>query len=144
MVFIVSEIEYALKNQKHIEPIVDIPLYEHKYMQYNIDKVKQEKSNKKCFVVIKSLTKDPIKGSNLDCDTTMEYLENVAIQFTKSSMDYASTLISKFINIKYDGNGVRSFTQKMTSTVSKLNKYLKQDLPEDFVVHVIMKCTKGV
>lgn len=59
-------------------------------------------------------------------------------------MDYASTLISKFINIKYDGNGVRSFTQKMTSTVSKLNKYLKQDLPEDFVVHVIMKCTKGV
>jgi hypothetical protein len=59
-------------------------------------------------------------------------------------MDYASTLISKFINIKYDGNGVRSFIQKMTSTVSKLNKYLKQDLPEEFVVHVIMKSTKGV
>lgn len=123
---------------------MDIPLYEHKYMQYNIDKVKWEKSNKKCFVVIKSLTKDPIKGSNLDCDTTMEYLEKVAIQFTKSSKDYASTLISKFLNIKYDGIGVRSFIQKMTSTVSKLNKYLKQDLPEEFVVHVIMKSTKGV
>lgn len=88
MVFIVSEIEYALKNQKHIEPIVDIPLYEHKYMQYNIDKVKQEKSNKKCFVVIKSLAKDPIKGFNLDCDTTMEYLEIL------STMEMGSSTLS--------------------------------------------------
>jgi hypothetical protein len=27
----------------------------------------------------------------------------------------------------------------MTSTVAKLNKYLGKDLPEDFVVHVIMR-----
>jgi hypothetical protein len=60
-------------------------------------------------------------------------------QFTGLSKAYASSLVSEFINMRYDGSGVRAYIQKMTSTVAKLNKYLGKDLAEDFVVHVIMR-----
>jgi hypothetical protein len=63
----------------------------------------------------------------------------MASQFTGSSKAYANSLVSEFINMRYDGSGVRACIQKMTSIVAKLNKYLGKDLPEDFVVHVIIK-----
>jgi hypothetical protein len=40
--------------------------------------------------------------------------------------------MTKFINAKYDGNGVRPFIQKMISIVAKINKYLGSPLHEDF------------
>ena len=139
MVLALSELDFALQNEKPTEPAEDVPQYEHKLLQYSIDKVKWEKSNRKCLMIIKNLIVDSIRGSISECETAKEYLDKVAVQFTGSSKAYASTLISNFINMRYDGSGVRSYIQKMTSTVAKLNKYLGQPLPEEFVVHVIMK-----
>lgn len=52
---------------------------------------------------------------------------------------YASTLVSDFINMRYDAFRVRAYICKMSSSISKLKKYLGQSLFEVFVVHVIMK-----
>jgi hypothetical protein len=80
-----------------------------------------------------------IKGSIPDCDTSKECLEKVVAPFTGYSKAYATIVVSDFINMKYDGNGVWAYIHKVTSIVFKLNKHLKQDLLEEFVVHVIMK-----
>ena len=47
------------KTEKPTEPEENVPLYEHKLLQYNIDKVKWEKSNRKCLMIIKNLIADP-------------------------------------------------------------------------------------
>jgi hypothetical protein len=131
---------YRMHNAYPTEPSVKDPLYENKLMQYGINKVKWEKSNKKCMMIIKHSMAETIRGAIPECATAKEYFEKVASQFTGSSKAYASSLVNEFINMRYDGSGVRAYIQKMTSTVTKLNKYLGQDLPEDFVVHVIMRC----
>jgi hypothetical protein len=41
--------------------------------------------------------------------------------------------------MRYDGNGMRAYIHKITLIVAKLNKYLGQALPKEFIVHVMMK-----
>jgi hypothetical protein len=139
MILGLSDLDYALHDAYFTEPSIEDPLYENKLMQYGINKVKWEKSNKICMMIIKHSMVEIIRGAIPECATAKEYLEKVASQFTGSSKAYASSLVSEFINMRYDGSGVRAYIQKMTSTVAKLNKYLEKDLPEDFVVHVIMR-----
>jgi hypothetical protein len=139
MILGLSDLDYALQDAYPTEPSVEDPLYENKLMQYSINQVKWEKSNKKCMMIIKHSMAETIRGVIPECVTAKEYLEKVATQFTGSSKAYASSLVSEFINMTYDGSGVQACIQKMTSTIAKLNKYLGKDLPEDFVVHVIMR-----
>jgi len=134
-----SELDYALHNAPPKEPQVEDPDYEHKFMQYGINRVKWEKSNKKCLMAIKYSIAENVKGAITECDTAKEYLERVANQFVGSSKAYASTLTRQFLTMKYDGSGIRAHIQKMSSMVAKLNRYFKAPLPEDFVVHVIMQ-----
>ena len=58
-------------------------------------------------MVAKSIILDAIRGSILNCDTATEYLKKVESQFTGSSKAYASTLIKKLFNEKYNGGGIR-------------------------------------
>jgi hypothetical protein len=108
-------------------------------LHYSIDKVKWERSNTKCLIIIKSLIKDPIKGAILDCETTKEYLEKIASHFKGSYKAYVCSLMTEFVNAKYDGNGVKTFIQKMISIVTKINKYLRSPMHEEFIVFMIMK-----
>jgi hypothetical protein len=48
MILGLSDLDYALKDAYPTESSVEDPRYEHKLMQYGINKVKWEKSNKKC------------------------------------------------------------------------------------------------
>jgi hypothetical protein len=48
MILGLSDLDYALKDAYSTESSVGDPLYEHKLMQYDINKVKWEKSNKRC------------------------------------------------------------------------------------------------
>jgi hypothetical protein len=138
MILGLSDLDYVLQGAYPTEPSVEDPLYENKLMQYGINKVKWEKSNNKCMMIIKHSMAETIRGAILECATAKEYLEKVASQFTGSSKTYASSLVSEFINMRYDDSGVRAYIQKMISMVIKLNKYLGKDLLEDFVVHMIM------
>jgi hypothetical protein len=139
MILGLSDLDYALPDAYPTEPSIEDPLYENMLMQYDINKVKWEKSNRKCMMIIKHSMVETIRGTIPECATGKEYLEKVVSQFTGSSKAYARSLVSEFINMRYDGSGVRAYIQKMTSTVAKLNKYLGKDLLEDFVVRVIMR-----
>ena len=115
------------------------PDYDHKVIKYDLDKAKWEQSNRKCLMVIKYSIVESIKGAITECDTAKEYLERVAAQFVGSSKAYASTLTKQFVNMKYDGSGIRTHIHKMSSMAAKLNKYFKAPLPDEFVVHIIMQ-----
>jgi hypothetical protein len=108
-------------------------------MQYCIDKVKWERSNDKFMIILKKSIKKPLKCSILECETVKEYLERVAYHHKGSSKAYACSLMTEFVNAKYDGNGVRPFIQKMIYIVAKINKYLGSSLHEEFVVFIVMK-----
>jgi hypothetical protein len=106
MILGLSDLDYALQDVYPAEPSIEDPLYEHKLMQYGINKVKWEKSNKKYMMIIKHSMVETIRGSIPDCATAKEYLEKVVRQFTGSSKAYASSLVSEFINMRYDGSGM--------------------------------------
>jgi hypothetical protein len=135
----VGEIDYSLWFDRPTEPTVDTPNYDHKWMQYNIEKVKWERSNDKCMIILKRCIKEALKSSIPDCDTVKEYLERVASLHKWSSKACVCSLMTEFINAKYDGNSVRPFIQKMIYIVAKINKYLRSSLDEEFVVFMIMK-----
>jgi hypothetical protein len=139
MITTVGEIDYALRFDKPVEPTVGTPNYDHMWIQYSIDKVKWERSNDKCMIIIKRSIKEPLKSSIPECETVKEYLERVASHHKGPFKAYACSLMTEFVNAKYDGNGVRPFIQKMISIVAKINKYLGSPLHEEFVVFMIMK-----
>jgi hypothetical protein len=68
-----SDLDYALHDAYPIEPSVEDPLYENKLMQYVINKVKWEKSNKKCMMIIKHSIEEIIRGAIPECATAKEY-----------------------------------------------------------------------
>jgi len=78
-------------------------------MQYNIDKIKWERSNDKCMIILKRSIKKPLKSFIPECETANEYLERVASHHKVSSKAYACSLMTEFVNAKYDENGVRPF-----------------------------------
>jgi uncharacterized membrane protein len=81
-------------------------------LQYNINKVKWERYVK-CLVIIKSLIKYSTKSVILECEIAKKYLKKIASHFTRSSQAYACSLMMEFLNIMYDGSGVRLFVQNM-------------------------------
>jgi hypothetical protein len=94
-------------------------------LQYNINKVKWERYVK-CLVIIKSLIKYPIKSVIPECEIAKKYLKKIASHFTRSSKAYARSLMMEFLNVTYDGSGVKLFIQNMICIVTKLNRYLSE------------------
>jgi len=134
-----SELDYAMNSPRPAPPVVGEPDYDHKVMKYDLEKTKWEKSNKKCLLILKRYITDAAKGSIAKCETARAYLDKLAAQFVGSSKAYASTLTKQFVNIRYDGSGMRAYIQKMTSMATKLNKYFEATLLDEFVVHTVMQ-----
>lgn len=134
-----AELYFALSKDYPTPPTEGDPDYQNKYMLYDLDKNKWEKSNKKCLMVIKHSIVDAVKGAITDCDTAKEYLERLKAQFVGSSKAYAYTLTRQFVNMRYDGSGIRGHIQKMSSIAAKLNSYFAAPLPDEFIVHIIMQ-----
>jgi hypothetical protein len=67
MMTTVGEIVYSLWFVKPTKPIVGSLQYDHKMLQYNIDKVKWKRSKCRVLDHNKSLIKDPIKGAIPEC-----------------------------------------------------------------------------
>jgi hypothetical protein len=111
-------------------------------MQYDLNGVKWEASNRKCFMIIKSSIMEAIRGAIPPCDIAKEYLKKVESQFTNSSKMYASTIIKRLMTEKYIfGNGVREHILEMSNMVSKL-KPMDMGPKDEFVVHLIMLTIK--
>jgi len=105
-------------------------------IKYDLEKKKWDISNRKCLMVAKSTISDAIRGSILDYDTVTEYLKKVKSQFTGSSKAYASTLMKKLFNEKYNGGGIREHILKMSNTASKL-KPMDLGLKDEFLIYLV-------
>jgi hypothetical protein len=113
----IFEIDKAITEKRPVEPILlDIPddltadakaereKQNSKLMGcYEIEKIKWERSNRMCLMVIKERISKGIRGAIPECETVVEYLEKVESQFTGSSKAYASSLIKRLISEKYTG-----------------------------------------
>jgi hypothetical protein len=69
MITTVSEIDYSLWFEKPTKPTVGSPQYDHKMLQYNIDKVKCKRFKCNVFDQNKSLIKDLIEGAIPEYET---------------------------------------------------------------------------
>jgi hypothetical protein len=87
---------------------------------YEIKKINWERSNHKCLMVIKEWISEGIRGTILECETAVEYLEKVESQFTGFSKAYTSSLIKRLVSEKYIGGGVRDHILKMSNVTAIL------------------------
>jgi hypothetical protein len=102
MITTVSEIDFTPRFDIPTEPTVGTPNYEHKLMQYIIVKVKWDRSNEKCMIIIKRSIEYLHKSSIPECEIAKEYLEKIASHFKGSTKAYACSPMTKFVNAKYD------------------------------------------
>jgi hypothetical protein len=70
-------------------------------------------------MINKSLIIGPIRVYIPNCKTASEFLNRMIMQFTKYSKVYAITLVSNFVNMRYDDSSA-----SMISSITKLNKKL--------------------
>ena len=132
------DLDYALNNNAPKEPEEDSENYEALLKVYNDEKALWEPSNRKCYMVIKSSTIESIRGAILDSNSAKEYLSKVKDQFKGSSKIYASTLIKRLVEEKYNPTGsLREHIMKKCHMAAKL-KSLKMEISDGFLVHFIM------
>jgi hypothetical protein len=144
------EIDNAIVNKSPIEPtLLEIPndlsvdakcvreKQNSKLMScYEIENINWERSNYKCFMVIKERISESIRGAIPGCATAMEYMEKVASQFTGSSKAYASILIKRLIMDKYSGSGVSDHIQRMSNMAAR-SKPLDLAIKDGFLIYLI-------
>jgi hypothetical protein len=146
----IFEIDKAITDKRPIEPtLLDIPddlsadakaereKQTSKFMGcYEIEKINWERSNHKWLMVIKERISEGIRGAIPECETTMEYLENMESQFTGSSKAYASSLIKRRISKKYTGGSVRDHIIRMSNVAARL-KPLDLAINDGFLIYLI-------
>jgi hypothetical protein len=103
---------------------------------YEIEKINWERSNRKCLMVIKERILEGIRGAIPECETVVEYLENVESQFTGSSKSYASSLIKRLISEKYTDGGVRDHILRMSNAAARL-KPVDLAIKDGFLIYLI-------
>jgi hypothetical protein len=103
---------------------------------YDIEKIKWERSNRNCLIVIKERISESIRVAIPDCATIVEYLEMVESQFTRSSKAYLSTLIKRPTMEKYSRGGVRDHILEMSNVAVRL-KPLDLAIKDGFLIYLI-------
>lgn len=132
------DLDYALNNGTPKEPEEGSQNFEALQKEYNDEKAKWELSNSKCLMVIKSSIVQSIRGATTDSKSAKEYLSKVEDQFKGSSKIYASTLIKRLVEEKYNTTGsLKEHIMKKCHMAAKL-KSLEMEISEGFLVHFIM------
>nr|AAV24758.1 putative polyprotein [Oryza sativa Japonica Group] len=132
------DIDYALHNNPLIEPRPENENYETLKKEYDEVKAKWDISNRKFLMIIKSSIIDAIRGAVPETQTAREYLAKVEEQFKGSSKVYATTLIKRLVNEKYDFTGnLREHVMKKCHVAFKL-KSMEMKISEGLLVHFIM------
>ena len=132
------DLDYALNNDAPKEPQQDAENYEALRKEYNDKKALWEPSNRKCLMIIKSSIIESIRGAIPDSNSAKEYLSKVKDQFKGSSKIYASTLIKRLVEEKYNPTGsLREHIMKKCHMAAKL-KSLKMEISDGFLVYFIM------
>jgi molybdopterin converting factor small subunit len=103
---------------------------------YEIEKINRERSNRKCLMVIRERISEGIRGTILECETAIEYMEKVESQFTGSSKAYASSLIKTLLSEKYTSGGVRDHILRMGNVATRLRP-LDLAIKDGFLIYLI-------
>jgi molybdopterin converting factor small subunit len=103
---------------------------------YEIEKINWERSNRKCLMVIRERISEGIRGTILECETAIEYMEKVESQFTGSSKAYASSLIKTLLSEKYTSGGVRDHILRMGNVAARLRP-LDLAIKDGFLIYLI-------
>jgi hypothetical protein len=87
-------------------------------------------------MVIKKGISEGIRGAIPECETPVEYLEKVELQFIGSPKAYGSSLIKRLVFEKYTGEGVRDHILKMRNVATRL-KPLDLAIKDGFLIYLI-------
>ena len=132
------DLDYSLNNEAPKEPQQGCENYDVLMRGYEIEKAKWDISNRKCLMIIKSSIIEGIRGAMPDSEVAKDYFSKIEDQFKGSSKVYASTLIKRLVNDKYDGTGsIREHIMKMSNMAAKLKK-MEMEISDGFPIHFIM------
>ena len=98
-------IDYALLNDPPEAPNEEDQNYDALKGDYELKKAKWDDSNRKCLRIIKGSIAQSMKGALPDCQTAKGYLAKIEDQFKGSSKIYATSLIRRLIDEKYNPTG---------------------------------------
>ncbi|KAK1603145.1 hypothetical protein QYE76_007880 [Lolium multiflorum] len=131
-------IDYALLNDPPEVPKENNENYEALKKEYDIIKAKWDDSNRKCLMMIKGSITQSMRGALPDCETAKGYFAKIEHQFKGSSKVYATSLIRRLIDEKYDPTGsLREHIMKKCNMAAKL-KSMEMEISNGFLVHFIM------
>ncbi|XP_071681429.1 uncharacterized protein [Lolium perenne] len=131
-------IDYALLNDPPEVPKENYENYEALKKEYDIIKAKWDDSNRKCLMMIKGSITQSMRGALPDCETAKGYFAKIEHQFKGSSKVYATSLIRRLIDEKYDPTGsLREHIMKKCNMAAKL-KSMEMEISNGFLVHFIM------
>src|SRR5438045_1125057 len=90
------------------------------------------------LMIMKITVSVGIRGAIFESEKAKEYLASVEEQFKGPLKVYASTLIQRLLNTKYNGIGnIREHIMMMTDMSAKL-KAMNMEISDGFLVHFIM------
>ena len=99
---------------------------------------KWERSNRLSLLLMQSHISRKIRGSIPNSKTAKEFMTAVEEQFVSSEKALASTLISKFASLKYNGHSdIREHIMELRDISAQL-KSLEVDMSETFLVHFVL------
>ena len=131
-------IDYALLNDPPEAPKENDENYDGLKKEYDVMKAKWDDSNRKCLMMIKGSITQSMRGALPDCETAKWYFAKIEHLFKGSSKVYATSLIRRLIDEKYDPTGsLREHIMKKCNMAAKL-KSMEMEISNGFLVHFIM------
>jgi hypothetical protein len=142
MILAIMDRDHSFREDKPVEPVVeganDTTLALRKG-EYETVKAQWERSDRAAFMIMDNAIDPAIRGAlPKTADNAKTSMAKIEEHFKGSSKANASILMSKLMQVKYDGRGnLREHVLKMIDMSNKL-KDLECPLPEPYVVHYIM------
>ncbi|XP_062194359.1 uncharacterized protein LOC133897587 [Phragmites australis] len=135
----VLDLDYALRVDAPTAPAIGVENYDELKKTYDALSEKWERSNRMSLMIMRNSISDAIRGAIPNSEKAKTYLASVEEQFKGTSKVYASTLIQKLLNTKYNygSGGIREHIMMMTDMAAKL-KGMDMEISESFLVHFIM------
>ena len=131
-------IDYAFLNDPPEAPKEGVENYDALKWDYDDAKIKWEDSNRKCLMIIKGSITQSMRGAIPDSQSAKAYLGKIEDHFKRSSKIYATSLIRRLIDERYDPTGsLREHIMRKINMAAKL-KTMEMEISEGFLVHFIV------
>ena len=138
MTLALLNVDYALLHDPPKAPEEGDQNYDALKRDYEAEKAKWEDSNRKCLMIIKGSIAQNMRGAIPDSQSAKAYLGKIEDQFKGSSKIYATSLIRRLIDERYDPTGsLREHIMRKINMAAKL-KTMEVEISNGFLVHFIV------